>query len=494
MARTSHRSLKERWVITGTLVLETPAHFGNGDVDPLTDMPLLFDEVEDRPLLPGTSIAGALRNYLRERELGYGKTETTKTIVSQLFGSDRESDDGEQSPLIVDDAVGRSAGIELRDGVAIDPETRTAADDKKFDMQLLAAGSTFPLRFELLVSDDSQSLRDALLTALKGFEDGEITLGARKRRGFGQCTIRDWQVFKYDLATKQGLLGWLGSEQGLSEPIAQIGKDLSTLLEAKPLTKDARTKARLKATFSLDGTLMIRSGFGDSDTGPDMVHIHSKRPGKTSQPILPGTSLAGVLRQRALKIARTLSPTVQAKNKEGELLFKTNKENKKIPLLKAEFFVNELFGPSEIKQGEQNSKASRVRVRETEIDKSTSLVITRVKIDRFTGGAYESALFSEQPAIGTPETRLTLDLDLRTPSDPELGLILLLLKDLWTGDLPIGGESGIGRGRLSGLEATLEAPQGNWSFKAEGDKVVVTPSADEPEKWVKAFNTALQEG
>lgn len=473
MARTSHRSLKERWVITGTLVLETPAHFGNGDSDPLTDMPLLFDEVEDQPLLPGTSIAGALRNYLRERELGYGKAETDRTIVSQLFGSDRESEDGQQSPLIVDDAVGRSAGIELRDGVAIDPETRTAAEDKKFDMQLLAAGSTFPLRFELLISADSQSLRDALVTALKGFETGEITLGARKRRGFGQCTVREWQVFKYDLATKQGLLGWLGSEQGLREPKKQEGTDLPAMLEAKPLTQDARAKARLQATFRLDGTLMIRSGFGDSDTGPDMVHIHSKRPGKKPQPILPGTSMAGVLRQRALKIARTVSGDNVAKSRE---------------------LVDALFGPSEIKQGDKHSQASRVRVRETEIDNSTSLVITRVKIDRFTGGAYESALFSEQPAIGTPETRLTLDLDLRAPSEPELGLMLLLLKDLWTGDLPIGGESGIGRGRLSGLDATLEAPQGTWSFKAEGDEVIVTPSADEPEKWVKAFNVVLQEG
>lgn len=471
MARTSHRSLKERWVITGMLALETPAHFGNGDADPLTDMPLLFDEVEGHPLLPGTSIAGALRNYLRERELGYGKAEISKTIVSQLFGSDRESNDGEQSPLIVDDAVGRSEGIELRDGVAIDPETRTAADDKKFDMQLLAAGSTFPLRFELLVSENSQNLRNVLATALKGLEDREITLGARKRRGFGQCTVRDWQVFKYDLATKQGLLGWLGSEQGLREPKEQSGQDITSMLESQLLTRDERAKAHLKATFLLDGTLMIRSGFGDSDTGPDMVHLHSKRPGKKTQPILPGTSLAGVLRQRALKIARTVS-------------------GKKA---KSQQFVDALFGPSEIKTGEKHAKSSRVHVRETEIDKSTSLVVTRVKIDRLTGGAYESALFSEQPVIGINQTRLTLDLDLRAPSEPELGLILLLLKDLWTGDLPIGGESGIGRGRLSGLEATLEASQGTWAFKADDDKVLVTPNADEPEKWVKAFNTQLQE-
>lgn len=219
--RTSHRSIVERWVIKGTLVLQTPAHFGNGDADPLTDMPLLLDEAHGNPLLPGTSIAGALRNYLREREYGYGEAEAKDSQTSLLFGSPRVTDeDGAQSPLIIDDAKGTSAGFELRDGVAIDPETRTAADDKKFDMQLLAAGSTFDLRFELAVGKGkaSQQLRDALFTALHGLEQGDITLGARKRRGFGQVTVKDWQVFKFDLTTKDGLIHWLGFEHDLKQP------------------------------------------------------------------------------------------------------------------------------------------------------------------------------------------------------------------------------------------------------------------------------------
>jgi hypothetical protein len=74
----------------------------------------------------------------------------------------------------------------------------------------------------------------------------------------------------------------------------------------------------------------------------------------------------------------------------------------------------------------------------------------------------------------------------------ELGLILLLLKDLWTGDLPIGGESGVGRGRLKGLSATISTPEGNWSFTADGDKVNVIPSADKLEQWVKVFNEEVK--
>jgi hypothetical protein len=163
------------------------------------------------------------------------------------------------------------------------------------------------------------------------------------------------------------------------------------------------------------------------------------------------------------------------------------KEKQEVPLLKAEDFVNGMFGPSEIKADEKHAKACRVSVKETAVEKSTQLVVTRVKIDRFTGGAYESALFSEQPEIGKPNAQsVTLDLTLRNPQDAELGL--LLLKDLWTGDLPIGGESSVGRGSLKGLDATLKTKGGKWEFTANGDQVTVTPNADDPEKWVKAFN------
>jgi hypothetical protein len=63
---------------------------------------------------------------------------------------------------------------------------------------------------------------------------------------------------------------------------------------------------------------------------------------------------------------------------------------------------------------------------------------------------------------------------------------------LWTGDLPIGGESGVGRGRLKGLSATFSTPEDTWSFTADGDEVNVTPTTDKPEQWVKVFNEEVK--
>lgn len=490
--RTLHRSINKRWVVTGTLVLQSPAHFGNGDADPLTDMPLLLDEASGQPLLPGTSIAGALRSFLRERAFGFGQKESGPSLANKLFGSARESEEGEQSPLIVHDSVCNNYGAELRDGVAIDADTRTAADEKKFDLQLLAAGSEFPLRFELLVNRHGDELLKGLATALDGLEKGEITLGARKRRGFGQVTVRDWRVYKYDLSDRKGLLDWLASERNWRPAIPpQEGASLAEMLETSLDVEDRRNMAHLKAVFAIDGTLMIRSGFGQADSGPDMVHLHAPRVGSHAMPVIPGTSWAGILRHRALKIARTVSKDAPAVDADGKIV--TRKVAGKPAVVKqADVFVEEMFGPTVIERGNKNVKASRVNICESEIQKAGALVITRVKIDRFTGGAFESALFSEQPVVGTPDTYVTLDLSLREPRREELGLLLLLLKDLWIGDLPVGGESGVGRGYLKGVHAMLTTAQDSWEFSQDGNKVKVTPGSEKLEGFVEAFNRELK--
>ncbi|MBK8024604.1 MAG: hypothetical protein IPK19_25060 [Chloroflexi bacterium] len=88
-----------------------------------------------------------------------------------------------------------------------------------------------------------------------------------------------------------------------------------------------------------------------------------------------------------------------------------------------------------------------------------------MRIDRFTGGAFDTGLFGQQPVFANEDTMVPIKLELRYPAkaseeellrvDAEAGLLLLTLKDLWTRDLPLGGESSIGRGRLSGRKTTI---------------------------------------
>lgn len=474
------RAVSERIVIEGTLVLDTPASLSNGDSDAVTDIPLLTDPLEGRALLTGTSLAGALRNYLRERSLGYGQAEISGHIIMRLFGS--LEDDGEQSALIVDDALGGPGkpGVELHDGVRIDGQTRTAYVDEKgkgakFDLELLEAGTEFDLRLELLICQyDNAPSRDELLAALtialSGLESGGIHLGARKRRGYGQVRVKEWRAKHFDLCQAAGLFGWIDygadklldydRERRTKRGVKQASKVTDVLDVTVP--PDARALFRLKAEFSLAGSLLIRSG-GKGEAGPDMIHLHSKhrdseRNPQTAEllpaPVLSGTSPAGALRARAGKIANTLA------HDDGT---------------KAANLIACMFGTM---QDRSAARASRVVINEHVLKGvRADLVQSRVSLDRFTGGAREGALFNQQPALGLSETTVTVEIALIAPQPHEIGLLLLLLKDLWTSDLPLGGESSVGRGRLRGKEAVIvhaqPASAGMWTMRANG------PESDE---------------
>jgi len=463
------REIAKRVLVEGTLALVTPARFGGGEPDDLLDMPLLFDPVEQRALLTGASIAGALRNYLRAREVGYGRKEGSDSLCVALFGREQGAKEGLHSVLLTHDALSETPGrpaTELRDGVAIDPRTRTAEDKKKFDIELLEAGTRFTLRFELLLPEhpeEQQRLLLALAIALQGFERGEIGLGARKRRGLGQCRLAgDWKVIRYNVrGERRDLVAWLERDQSG----AKTGRDIATLLglSSEDAQLDCRHRFVLSATFTLEGSLLIRSGSGDLNA-PDTAHLRSRRNGKQA-PILSGTSLAGALRARALRIVNTFAPE------------------------KGWSLVEDVFG---VRAREPKDKrpltASRLIVHEAEIRRPVTpeFVQSRVKIDRFTGGAYPTALFSEQPVFAKDDTEVTIRLELLSPKDHEIGLVLLLLKDLWTGDLPLGGESSVGRGRLQGKRAEITFGAHKWTIEG-GDALSVTGDQQQLEGYVSAF-------
>lgn len=426
------RLLAARWVIQGRLTLKTALHLGGGEGEHV-DMPVLRDARTGQPLLPGTTLAGALRSALSDHLAGYCEPEPSE--VSQLFGGDRGEDDGTQSPLIIFDAVGElryKGGFEIRDGVAISPSTGIAEDHKKFDFEVLPAGTTFPLRLDLLVPSeaDEQALLEHLAAALDTFSRGDHGLGLRRTRGLGEVSAQ-WTATRYELSTRPGWLTWARAdhEPQLSARLAPIYKALESAQDRLKLKRlaDARSRARITLMLQIKHDLLVRSE-GTTPDAPDVSHLHSG-----GEPILPGTSLAGVMRAQALRIAQLVRAT------QGD----------------AQQWVDRLFGPrfEGLRAAEQfKARASRLRVGEAKIETSQSQRQNRVAIDRFTGGVVDGALFDEQPEVGG---RATLTLELREPQPGELGLVLLVVKDLLDGRLSVGGTSSVGRGFLTGT-ATVE--------------------------------------
>lgn len=468
------RQVIERIIVEGKLILDTPAGFGGGENTSFVDMPLALDPLEGCALLPGSSIAGALRTYLRNRELGFRKVENKDSTCSRLFGyqlrkgerPEKPEGGGEQSYLIINDALGSLPNWEFRDGVKIDSITRTVEDKKKFDYELIEAGTLFPLKFELLLpKDQKEDLLRGFVLALQGFELGEISIGIRKQRGLGRCHVEEWRVRRFNLAAPDALISWLQDDM-VEE---KCGANIASLLEYKSpeIENDQREILIIEAEFNLEGSILIRS-VPENLAGPDAVHLLSTR-GNQKVPILSGTSIAGALRSRALRIAKTLGSD-QA----------------------AEEIIDDLFGPASITPDNEGS-ASKIIVAESVVSNSLSLVQSRVKLDRFTSGAFPTALFSEQPLFGQQGTRVVLILRVEQPVKSQIGLLFLLLKDLWTGDLPIGAGAGVGRGRLRGLQAKIQYhkksqnPALFWTIQQANDHLQVTGDVEQLEQFVSTF-------
>ena len=465
--RRSSRIINKRIIVQGTLILTSPAVFSNGDSEGPMDMMILRDSVSDHALLPGSSLAGALRAYL---ELHNDNEENLATL---LFGAEKKSKDnqqdrGEQSRLVIWDALSSKVPtIETRDGVRINPQTGVADDKAKYDLELMATNTCFDLCLELVIDKDADEpmLKQALSCILNALKDGHITLGMKKTRGFGKVMVSEYHVQEFDMNNSTGLENWLKWQ---FKPL-KTGQKLNKLphwLTAKPALPP-QVRCTLTATFKLDSSLLIRADAshvrGSKKDNPeylllriDAAHLTSRKD-KKMVPVIPGTSWAGVLRHRAERICNTLDITSCT-------------------------IINDLFGwTPEPEAKHHKGQQSRVVVEDSQINQPTKLdwIQNRIAIDRFTGGAYHGALFREQPVWPTQETTVTLELQIKPlagkpVTDAEVGLLLLLLKDLWTGDLAVGGERSIGRGRLQGVEACLSYGEQTWEIKQTAQNIQVT--------------------
>ena len=426
------RALSTRWLITGDLVTVSSCRFG-GEPSTSIDMPILRVPFGTTPLLPGSTVAGALRSHLTDRLVGYQSDEPSD--VERLFGEAKYttvSSNLGQSPLIVFDSRGVLAhGTEIRDGVAINSESGIAEDHNKFDMEIVPAGTHFPLRFELVLSrtDNEQELLELFIAALEAFDHGELSLGCRRNRGLGLVKAREWRVHRYDLTTQGGWLEWLASDPALT---GMTGQTRPTIKEAfsdsqivpRHATDDHRRRTIFEVDVVLKSTLLIRSGGTHADD-PDVIQLTSA--GKT---LLSGTSVTGALRARAERIAGLLIPQ------------------------QAHDLVQSLFGPS---SKSRTPTASHLRVSEQFLSddsdiKAERIRTSRIRIDRFTQGVASGALFEEEMQYGGS---FTIRLELRGNSRQERGLLLLALKDLMDGQLPLGGGAAIGRGLVRGTSMRI---------------------------------------
>ncbi|NLN92521.1 MAG: hypothetical protein GX130_04320 [Candidatus Hydrogenedens sp.] len=426
------RRISGRWVITAELELKTAAHFGGSTLSAV-DMPILRDPKSQQPLLPGTSFTGALRSYLADYLSGYNSAKEPQE-VALLFGGSRSDDHGDQSLVIVFDSIGTlpaTRGVEIRDGVTIDGPSGTAAKHQKYDFEVLPIGTTFPFRMDLILEslEKEQDLLNLLRITLKGLFNGDLSIGLRKTRGLGVLKMKDHscRVKRFDLSDQSSWLEWLCSDA--EKPLERIANSFDDIDSALKSTwnsfepapfQDARSRLIAQIDLECTSGILVRAPGVTADT-PDVSHLSSG--GKS---ILPGTSLAGVLRNQAYRIAALV------RQSQGD----------------GDTWVESLFGPpADAGEKKITPSASPLRISESIISGGERMRPSRIRIDRFSQAVVKGALFDEEAHYNG---RMRITFELRSSCKAQAGLLLLVLKDLILGDIPIGGAGSVGRGIVKG--------------------------------------------
>ena len=483
------------------------AHFG-GDETNRADMSLLRD-ADENLFIPGASIAGAARSFLARQYLAWPQYSHKDGIknepqeLKRLFGGAQQAstveDSDTMSALIVADAHCEQATTSIRDGVRVANESGSAVDKAKFDVEVVERGTEFELNLECIIrhGDDSDALVELFLLILQAFQQGNIRLGARTRRGYGKGKVESWKVRDLQMNNPEDVMAWLRREiwSCAETPLvlSPLQSEASIFLVhpehraecnlALPLLQsDQRRYFHIESNFSVCTSLLIRSAPAEVDA-PDMVHLQS-----AGKHVVPGTSFAGAFRHRAALIAETL----------GWKPWETPDYEDADP-------VCEMFGPVHEQDRDDRQQgglwASRIWIEEKLVKNVESRWQHRVAIDRFTGGSVDRALFNEKPVYPIPVgdlaqkasiSNLRLTLILEEPEDAEIGLLLLTLRDFWQGHAALGGETSNGRGTMRGIKAAIRLKCGPssdnevWEFSRKGDNTSLrlkSPTLSNVEVW-----------
>lgn len=208
-----HAAFEKLVLFEYRITCRTGLHIGAGKSADLagSDLPVMRDG-GGRPLIPGSSLRGVLRAGIESfssslrldavRSLAEDPPPglppdfvagwTKLNLVDRLFGAvpDRQRglDFSYGSRLQISDGLcPEDVAVELRDGVGIDRERRTAQTGVKYDLEVVPAGTRFLGRIRLKNPADYEL--GLLAQALWMLDQGLLLLGGKSARGLGWIQV-----------------------------------------------------------------------------------------------------------------------------------------------------------------------------------------------------------------------------------------------------------------------------------------------------------------
>lgn len=495
------RKLAGRITVRGTLQTVDALHIGSGEGNLTTDMAVACDG-QGRVAVAGTGIAGALRAWCERRldsqavDVLWGFQLDDSGHASHLWTADAVIRKSDGSALMVDDL------LEVRDHVGIDREFGAAAHHIKFDRAVLPPGCLLDLELTLDLPQQHASVFQSILHRMvQALLQQSIQIGAAKTRGLGRIRLLNDDEHPLTVTRNDWSLAAICKRLRDAEPQLPIDvlNQAGLQLKAADIPRVA-----IRIDWTPRQPTMVKSGVDGLlvDTLPLIGGT-----GVSMAPMIPGSSLKGVLRSRAELILRTVlkrDPNWR-RQKDSKARF-LEQLDEHLPLIHQVFGNRGSGQPREASQDEepndlqasvgmgalciadcfsmqQNSpeawadltyasanagaceseRYAAIQSGKESVSREGWHVASHNAIDRWTGGVADNALYQVLEPHGEENWNpFELELDLEragssgAQQEAAFVLLMLTLRDLVRGRIPIGfgGNRGLGEVQIRSITVT----------------------------------------
>lgn len=445
------QTFKHRKVAQIVLQAVTPLKVASGESDTSIDAPVLKNW-NNLPMIQGSSIVGVLRASIEEKLQNhlFGKDNGSRVLVSHLHLLDENMEipyglGRPPSPLFLD----KYDDLPVREHTAIE-HTGVAKSGHKFDEEIVYAGSRFKFEIEFLSTNtpEDNTYWDMLLSELTS---PLFRLGGGSTKGFGEMEVKYCHVHEYE-----------------------VGKDyhnkptnLNTTKGTDTITTSTQEAVVYKINLEPDDFFSFGFGFGDDDVDDiavteEIVKWDNNKGSFSSKQILfPASSLKGALSHRVAFHYNAL---------EGNFIDSDKVTNIDDHIGENNQAVSTIFGAAKGHKNEAKGKALFLDMFKT-FDENEVKIFDHVKIDRFTGGAMDSALYDEKVIAHKDTWKIKIILA-NGLEDNVKKAFELTLDDLAKGWLPLGGKVNRGHGVFVSPEYDVDdASKRGWSCTKGGKNV-----------------------
>ena len=425
--------MKNIFIAHITFEAKTALKIGSKNADFLQDSPIQKDW-NGLPMILGTSLTGVLRkefeDEIAKNIFGTGDL-GSKTIISNALILNEKKEVTES--LLLDskksDFLQKFIVLPIREHNAMNDKGVTIKN-AKFDEEVIYKGTRFKFSIEML--NENVNDKNNFFQLLDLLSKDSFRIGAGSSKGFGQIKVIEITYDEFAVNSDE-----------YTNLSSSLNTKLSKTYEIKEFDDEKYIKYKLILTP--DDFFMFGSGFGDDEA--DMTPVfedivdYEKQDLIKEKVLITASSVKGAISHR----------TTYHYNLINKNFIKENGENK------AEV-VETIFGSK--KDKEKDSFKGNILISDVYLDKTSSKdtkVFDHVSIDRFTGGAIDSALFQEK-TIASKET-FTLEILINKEKvevkENDEGKIALeafekALKDITTGMLSLGGATTKGHGIFRG--------------------------------------------